>query len=390
MSGPRVVGSAMSAFGRFPDRSLADLAGGVVRDALASAGVAATDVEAVFVANAVGATVLGQEMVAGQAAVRGTGLEGVPLFNVENACASGQSAFHLACAHVRAGLAETVVVLGVERMTHPDRSRPMRALAGAVDVAELGAPEDQPADRSVFMDLYAGKAREALGRGATREDFARVVVKNQAHGRDNPRAQFGRQVSVEEVLASRTVVDPLTLFMCSPVSDGAACVVVTSAERAARADWSVRVLATSVQSGSASADLPPATARAVAAAYAQAGVGPADLALVELHDATAPAEVALYEELGLAPPGEGQALLRSGRTHLGGDLPVNASGGLIAKGHPVGATGVGQVVELTEQLTGRSGARQVPGARVGLAHNVGGWIGEDNAVAAVTILGSAS
>lgn len=386
MSGLRVVGAGMTPFGRHTDQGLAALAAAAVRDALDTAGLAPADVGSVFAANAVGATVLGQEMVAGQVALRGSGLAGVPVFNVENACASGQSAFHLACAYVTAGLTEVALVLGVERMTHADKLRPLRALAGAVDVDELGAPESQATDRSFFMDLYARKARHGLERGATREDFGAVTVKNQAHGQANPRAQFGRTMTVEEVLASRLVVDPLTLFMCSPISDGAACVVVTTAERAGPGRG-VDVLATSVVSGRDGTGLPSATERAAARAYEVAGVGPADLDLVELHDAAAPAEIELYEELGLAAAGEGPALLRSGRTRLGGALPVNASGGLIAKGHPVGATGVAQLVEGFDQLTGRAGERQVAGARVFLAHNAGGWVGDDNAVASVTVLG---
>ena len=389
MTGLRITGAAMSQFGKYPDRTLAELAGPVVREALAQAGLAPSDVDAVFVANAVGATVLGQEMVAGQAALRGSGLAGAPTFNVENACASGQSAVHLAAAYLAAGMGEVVVALGVERMTHEDRSRPMRALAGAVDVAELGDPSDKPTERSFFMDLYAEKARAAMERGLLPEDFAAVSVKNQAHGASNPRAQFGRSLTVDEVLAARMVVDPLTLLMCSPISDGAACVVLTTKARSGSAEAAVELLATTVRTGRDLEDeMDSATVRAVTAAYEAAGCGPDDLDLVELHDATAPAELDLYVELGLCAPGDAAELLRSGRTRLGGSLPVNPSGGLLAKGHPVGATGIAQLVELTEQLTGRSGDRQVPGARRALAHNAGGWIGHDNAVASVAILGA--
>lgn len=382
-----IAGAAMSPFGRFTDRGLSSLAASSVSEALKQAGVHSSAVDAVFVANAVGATVLGQEMVAGQAALRGTGLLGVPVFNVENACASGQSALHLAAAYVRAGLAEVVLALGVERMTHADKTRPMRALAGAVDVAELGAPEDKATGHSFFMDLYAAKARGALERGAVLEDFAAVAVKNQAHGSANPRAQFGRVLTIEDVLNARPIVEPLTLLMCSPISDGAACVVVTTRARASQSDAPVALLATAVKSGRDGAPTESATMRAAAAAYEQAGLGPEDVSLVELHDATAPAELELYEELGLCAPGGAAELLRSGNTTLGGKRPVNGSGGLLAKGHPIGATGIAQVVELAEQLSGRSAARQVPDARYGLAHNAGGWIGDDNAVASVAILG---
>ena len=376
----------MSPFGRFTDLGLAALAGDVVKLALAQSGHNASSVDAVFVANAVGATVLGQEMVAGQAALRGSGLLGPPVFNVENACASGQSAVHLAAAYVRAGLADVVVALGVERMTHSDKTRPMRALAGAVDVEELGPPEGKATGHSFFMDLYAEKARAALERGLTLEDFAQVVVKNQANGMLNPRAQFGRDLTVEDVLGSREIVSPLTLLMCSPISDGAACVVITNRSGSADAGAVVELLATAVRSGRDGSAMQSATVRAAAAAYEEAGVGPEDLSLVELHDATAPAELDLYEDLQLCRPGEAAGLLQSGRTRIDGTVPVNASGGLLAKGHPVGATGIAQIVELSEQLTDRSGARQVSGARLGLAHNAGGWIGDDNAAASVAIL----
>lgn len=389
MTGLSIIGVGMTPFGRFTEHGLAHLATGAVQDALTCAGVEGADVGAVFVANAVAATVLGQEMVAGQVALRHE-LVGLPVFNVENACASGQTAFHLACAYVTAGLAEVVLALGVERMTHADRTRPLLALAGAVDVDEIGEAERSRTDRSLFMELYAQKARRSLERGATREDFAQVAVKNQAHGLANPRAQFGRTVTVDDVLRSRTIVDPLTLFMCSPVSDGAACVVVTTADRARRSARSIDVLATAVRSGRAGAAIDTATRRAVLAAYEQAALGPADLGLVELHDAAAPAEIELYEELDLCGAGEGAALLRSGTTRIGGRLPVNVSGGLLAKGHPVGATGVAQLVEAFEQLTGTAGARQVAGARIALTHNAGGWIGDDNAAAAVSILGAAA
>jgi acetyl-CoA acyltransferase len=239
------------------------------------------------------------------------------------------------------------------------------------------------------MDIYAANTRAYMERtGATAEDFAEVAVKSHDHAKLNPAAQYRTPVSVAEVLASRTISDPLTLLMCSPIGDGAAAVVVVSSERARRlgAD-TVRVRSCALVSGTDREDgQATAAERAAAQAYERAGVGPDDLDVIELHDAAAPAELMTYEELGLCAPGDAPALLRSGETRLGGRRVVNPSGGLLAKGHPIGATGCGQIVELADQLRGRCGARQVEGARVALAENGGGFLGTDAAAMVVTVL----
>jgi acetyl-CoA acetyltransferase len=238
------------------------------------------------------------------------------------------------------------------------------------------------------MDIYAGMARDYMARsGATAEDFARVVVKNQHHGALNPNAQYGGDVSVEEVLASRTVAPPLTLLMCSPIGDGAAAVVLCSPELAGRLGAEVKVASTVLLSGRDRNGVgPPAAERAARRAFERAGIGPEDVDVVEVHDAAAPAELIVYEEVGLCGPGEGPKLLASGDTALGGRVPVNPSGGLLSKGHPIGATGCAQLVELVDQLRGRCGARQVEGARVALAENGGGFLGDDPAAVVITIL----
>jgi len=333
-------------------------------------------------------------MVRGQVALRETGLLGVPFFNVENACASASSAFHLAWMAVASGQCEVALAVGAEKLVHPDKARSLAALGAATDLerradleAFVYAGGADPGSGSLFMDIYALLARRYAERsGATERDFAAVAVKNHRHGALNPKAQYRDEVTVEEVLASRAISGPLRLLMCSPIGDGAAALVLCSAERAAAigAD-AVRVRATAVASGS-DEDVPVAVERAAARAYAQAGIGPEDLDVLEVHDAAAPAELQIYEELGLCAPGEGPSLLASGATELGGRVPVNPSGGLLSKGHPVGATGCAQLVELTEQLRGRAGARQVEGARIALAENAGGFLAPDQAVAAVTIL----
>jgi acetyl-CoA acetyltransferase len=380
-----ITGAGMTRFAKQPGRTLKDLTHEAVGDALASAGLTAGDVQQAYFANALGGVITNQEMVPGQIALRGAGIAGIPVVNVENACASASTALHLGYQAVASGAAQTVLCVGAETMSHPDKRVALAAIGRATDVEEVFGPEGpQPGGRSWFMDLYAENARRYMQRsGATREDVAAVTVKTHHHGALNPRAQYGSEMTVEEVLAAREIVPPLTLPMCSPLSDGAAAVVL-SADPAGGSR--VRVAASTLTSGTPGGGPDNASARAARAAYEQAGVGPGDLDLVELHDAAAPAEIELYESLALVAAGDGPALVRDGATRLGGPLPVNVSGGLLSKGHPIGATGLAQAVEGFEQLRGEAGARQVEGARVALLHNGGGWLEGDNAAICVTIL----
>jgi acetyl-CoA acetyltransferase len=225
--------------------------------------------------------------------------------------------------------------------------------------------------------------------GTTKEHFAMVTVKNSFHGSMNPRAQFRDAMTLQQVLESRTIIEPLTLPMCSPIGDGAAAVILVSERKARELGLRnpVKILASALVSGwDFEREGESVGACAAQQAYEAAGLGPRDLSCVELHDASAPSEIVAYEYLGLCGVGEGKTLIESGATRLGGRVPVNTSGGLLRKGHPVGATGCAQIVELTEQLQGRSGQRQVEGARIGLAHNGGGAIGLDAAATVVTIL----
>jgi acetyl-CoA acyltransferase len=409
-----VAGAGMTAFGKFMDRSVRSLAEEATAEALADAGAAPSEVDAAFFSNATAGVLTGQEMIRGQSALRHTGVLGVPIVNVENACASASSAFWLAWMAVASGAAEIALAIGAEKLTHSDKARSFAAIGTAVDLEELGAPVRDPlartllagsplpaaadadpgapgrgAGRSPFMDIYAQMTRQYMDRsGATPADFARVVVKNQGNGKLNPKAQYGADLTVEEVLASREISPPLTLLMCSPVSDGGAALVLCSERAAARlgAD-TVRVRATVLVSGrDRGPDDDGAVERAVRRAYDAAGVGPDDLDVVEVHDAAAPAELMVYEELGLCAAGDGPKLLASGETALGGRVPVNPSGGLLSKGHPIGATGCGQLVELADQLRGRCGVRQVRGAQVALAENGGGFLGTDPAAVVITVL----
>jgi acetyl-CoA acetyltransferase len=379
-----VAGIGMTRFAKQPDRSLKDLTAEAVQAAMKDAALSVGDVGACYFGNAVAGSMTGQEMLAGQFLLRPLGFGGLPVVNVENACASAATAFHLAWQAVATGGQEVVLAVGAEKMTHPDKARSFAAIGGSVDVET--APADLPAGRSFLMDMYAESALRYMERtGATRADFAEVVVKNHQHGRLNPAAQYGGELTVERVLAMREIVWPFTLAMCSPISDGAAAALLVSDERRVPGS-AVAVLASMLRSAPADGTT-SVTSLASAAAYEAAGLGPADLDCIEVHDAAAAAELAIYEQLGLAEPGGGAALIRSGRTRLGGSLPVNTSGGLLARGHPIGATGLAQIVEAVTQLRGTAGDRQVPRARVALTQNAGGWHGNDNVASAVHIFG---
>jgi acetyl-CoA acetyltransferase len=384
-----VAGVGMTAFGKHTDTPYTTLVAEAVHQALADAGCRAGDMRLVYYANTGAGLVQGQESVRGQHAVRGSGLEGVPLINVENACASGSTALNQAWLAVASGHADAAIAIGAEKLTHPDKSRSFAVMTAALDQTRLEEIRGELAggSGSVFMDIYAQFALWYMDRtDATAEDFARIAVKNHAHGALNPKAQYGGRLTVEEVLAARVISGPLTLPMCAPMSDGAAAAVVTIPTIAARWGASpVRLAATVIGAGvpGTYGQLVPATTRR---AYEMAGVGPADLDVIECHDAASPAELIVTEELGLCPPGDAVKMLRAGDTALGGRLPVNPSGGLGSRGHPIGATGLAQVVELADQLRGRCGGRQVPNARVALAENAGGYIGPDAAVASITVL----
>ena len=402
-----IAGTGMIRFGKHMETGLKALGAEAVQAALADAGIGADDLDAAYVGNAAAGLVTGQECIRGQVILRSIGIGRLPVVNVENACASASTALHQACAMVSAGLYDTVLALGVEKLYHPDKKKSFAAFSGAVDVEVVQALLDllkqsaktQGAEaagsgagekRSMFMDIYAAAARAHMQRyGTTAEQFAAIAAKNSRHGSLNPRAQFREVLSVADVMAAPMIAEPLTRPMCSPIGDGAAAVVVMSERKARERGIAtpVRVVSSVLHSGWDHGGDEPGTVEVCAQeAYEEAGVGPQDLSVVECHDASAPAELMAYESLGLCAKGEGGRLVDSGDAALGGRIPVNTSGGLLRKGHPVGATGIAQIVELTEQLQGRCGARQVAGAKVGLAHNGGGAIGADAAAMCVTIL----
>jgi acetyl-CoA acetyltransferase len=386
-----IAGVGMTTFGKHEDETLRSLTELAVARALADAGAEPDCVDHALFSNAAASLMTGQACIPGQAALRHTGLLGIPIVNVENACASGSTAFGLARTILAAGAGDVAIVVGAEKLSHPDKARSFAAFSGGYDRQEPPSIiRDRAAAGTVFMDIYAQMARDYMARsGATEADFAQVAVKAHQHGALNPKAQYGDLLTVEQVLASRTIADPLRLLMCSPVGDGAAALVLATARGLQRlAAEPVRILAASLVSGrDRRPGEPTAPERAARAAYAEAGITPDEVDVVELHDAAAPAELMVTEELGLCAPGDGAKLLRCGATALGGRIPVNPSGGLLSRGHPVGATGCAQLVELADQLRGRCGERQVARARIALAENGGGFLENDAAAATVTILG---
>lgn len=384
MRAVHVAGSEVGPFGRFLDKSLIDLAHPVIAASLADAGLSAGDLQAAFVGNGFGGLIQGQETILGQVVLAGTGIRTVPIHTIKNACSSGSDAAHLAWSAIAFGQYDCVLVLGVEKMTDQDRTRAISALATASD----RPPND--GTRSVFMDLNAERAQRYMAAyGATKEHFAVMAVKNRMHAILNEKASVRAPLTVEQVLQDKVVVEPLTRAMCGGIADGAAALVLASDDFMRRRGLNgPRILASAVVSGDPTGTLSAnATARAAQAAFEQAGIAPSDVSLAEVHDPTAPQEFLDIEDIGLAPRGGAIGLLEGGALALGGRLPVNVSGGLCSRGHPVGATGVAQIAEIAHQLQGRAGASQVEGARIGLAQMAGGLLGRDSAIATVHILG---
>jgi len=368
-----IIGTGMVHFGELWSQPLRQIWAEAARAALTDAGV--DTVDSITIGCMSSGLFTGQEHLASLLTDE-LGMAGVPASRIESACASGGLALRAGFAEIAAGLADVVLVTGVEKMTDVD---------GAAATYALGTAADQEWEGFhgiTFPGLYAMMARVHMQRyGTTIEQLAQVAVKNHANGLKNPNAQYHLKVTLETVLGSTLVADPLHLLDCSPITDGAAALVLTTVERA-RELAPGRPVVRITGSGSATdaialanrADL--AELRAVKLsgerAFAMAGRSAQDLDVVEVHDCFTIAEIMATEALGLFEPGQGGPAVEQGLTALDGKIPVNPSGGLKSKGHPVGATGVAQVVEIVSQLRGDSGDRQVQGARIGLAQNMGG------------------
>jgi len=365
MASVAVVGVGIIPFGKHPDRTLVDMAAEAARLALKDAGAKPPLVEACFLANGLAGRLFG-DFTVGQNVFWEVGINRVPVVNVENACTSGSTALYLAYNTVAAGQAEVVLVVGAEKMYVPE-----------FGLINSGETELDTQLGLVAPASFALRARRHMADfGTTPEQLALVSVKNRRHAQHNPIAQFRDPVTVEEVLAAPMIVDPLTRLNCCPIADGAAAVLLCSpamAQRLGRAvNMETAVLCTGNYESPQDMVQWETDYRACGLAYERAGVGPEDLDVVEVHDAFTIAEILHYEALGLCRPGEGGKLVEEGQTALGGRCPVNVSGGLLSRGHPVGATGVAQAIEIVIQLRNEAGPRQVEGAKIGLAQCMGG------------------
>lgn len=374
-----VVGVGQSAFGKFPWRTAADLGSEAVRAALDDCGISPRSVEVAYCARAFDASCTAQDV------LKEVGIRGIEMINVENACAGGATSFRGVWKEIADGRYDVGIAIGVESMT-------TSPIAG-----RLIPPEKSDLDGHLGMTMpamFAMVARRQMEQGATVEDFAQVSVKNHHNGCLNPKAQYKKELSMEEILRSRMICDPITLLMCCPNTDGAAAAILCSMEVARRyTTQPIRVLASALCSAEykyMQEDIcsSPVGIKVAKMAYEMAGVDPKDIDLVEMHDAFANEEILRYEDLMLCEPGNGIHLLRSGATAIGGRIPVNPSGGLLSLGHPLSASGIRTVCEIALHLRGQAGPRQTPKAKVGLAQMLGGLVSnlEHGTVAGIHIL----
>ncbi|MDP2727675.1 MAG: thiolase domain-containing protein [Dehalococcoidia bacterium] len=380
-----VIGVGMTQFGKHTDRSIRELGEEALWATLQDAGMTPKSIQVAYVGNAM-SNLSGQGMIAGQMVLRELGITSIPITRIENACASASFAFRESWLAVASGLYDVALAVGFEKMTSATSAEVIEALAGASDTeleASLGI---------TFPGVFAMVARRHMYQyGTTREQMAQVSVKNHDNGSLNPRSQYQKRCTVEEVLASRPIARPLNLLDCCPISDGAAAAVLVAKDLVPRYSTKPIWIAASGQASGAfepGADITifKPTIMASQSAYKMAGLGPQDIDLAEVHDCFTIAEVIHTEDLGFAPKGEGGPFIQEGNTAIGGRIPINTSGGLLAKGHPVGATGLAQIVEIVEQLRGQSGPRQVEGAKAGLAMCLGGFMHSDAGAVAVHIL----
>ena len=458
-----VIGVDTLKFGRFLDHSVKDLAQQTTSACIRDAGLKIADIQALWFANSAWGNQSGQDCIRGQVALRSMGMEGIPMTNVENACASGSTAFHHAWLGVASGLYEVTLAVGAEKLYSENKMATFAAFLGGIDIencldnisalAGVGLTENDrdrikafrsrypirsaakrkksfgtrfteslkefrdaavtsinlgeklgyhtvfeltkksSGDHSPFMDIYGYAARKHMqDYGLTVEQLAQVASKAHFNGTLNPHAQYQFEISAEQVLQDRLVSFPITRSMCAPIGDGAASAILCSAAMVKKLGLSrqaVKVRASVLGSGrnylTGSEGLNIGQ-RLAALAYQKAGLGPEDIDLAEVHDATSFGEIVQAENLGFCGRGEGGLLAEQGATSLGGRIPVNTSGGLTARGHPVGASGLAQLHELVVQLRGQCGARQVSGARLAIAENGGGALGPEEAAMCMHIL----
>ena len=410
MSNIYIAGIAMTVFGRHLERSLDDLAGEALQGALKDASCQIGDLGVAFYAGMTNGPLQGQIAIPGQVVLSKIGINSIPIYNIENACASGSSAFNLAVQSLKAGTTDVALAIGAEKMNIPDKAKAFSIFEAGWDISRVeenyqnlvtmgegivpppGSQSDRP--YSKFMDIYAAMCRWHMKTyGTTQRQIAAVCAKNHTHSVHNPFSQFQKPFTIEQVLAAPPITYPITLPMCAPLSDGAAAAILCTEEGLKRigADRKrcIRVAASVLRSfGTRRLDEPEKHVSRLAAlqAYEIAGLGPQDMSVAEVHDASAMGEIIQAENLGLASLGQGGACAERGEFTLGGRIPINVSGGLESKGHPLGATGIGQLYELVTQLRGEAGARQVEGARHAIQENGGGLQGIEEAAVVIHIL----
>jgi acetyl-CoA acetyltransferase len=383
----------MIKFGKFLERSIKDMTGQVLDNVLRDCNLTRSDIKAAWFSNTMWGLYSFQHAIRGQVALTAKGLQGTPVTNVENACASASTALHGAWSAIKAELYDCVLAIGVEKQHDSDRNKVMRSFSAAIDVEEMMKRIAQPRQEelgghSAFMDFYAASARAHMKTyGSTKRQLAIIATKNHNNSTMNPLAQYTFPQTVEEVLNDRIVADPLTRAMCAPIGDGAAAAIVCNEGFLKKLGTSRAVkIRASILEGGVRTGTDNIVERAARRAFEQASLGHTDIDVMEVHDATAFGEISAMESLGFCPRGEGGLLAERGDTALDGKIPVNTSGGLISRGHPVGASGLAQIFELVTQLRGEAGQRQVKKHRIAMTHNAGGTVGLGEAAMTVHIL----
>ena len=384
-----IVGVGMHPFGKFLGKGLKELTRVAVWDAIHDAGIDANRIEAAYFSNVLAGLITGQEGVRGHVFLRDSGFQSIPIVNVEGACASGTMALREAVFSIASGMYDVVLAVGAEKLYLDDTAKSIEAMATNTDVELMGGLGFQ------FTGSYAMTLRKYMEHyGWTQRHFAKVASKNKTNGSLNPLAQYQKPLSVEEILQSRLIAWPLTLYMCSTMADGSAAAIVCSKEAASKLARKkpMTIAACMLRTGEVTGE-DDGQRHVASDAYEMAGIGPEDVEVAEVHDAMAPGEMFRIEKLGFCTPEDVGRLVDEDFFALTGKLPVNPSGGLAARGHPIGATGLAQIFELVLQLRGEAGPRQVKGRHsarpaVALAQNSGGYVEGSSAAMTVTILKS--
>lgn len=401
-----IVGTGMTQFGRHPEKGIKDLVKGAVDLAIEDVGIKTGDIEAAYVGSAAPGLMTGQEQIKAQVTLSSMGIDTIPMYNIENACASSSSALNLAWTAVAAGLYDCVLAVGFEKLYDENRMKSYMALGTATDIEmavtymeefqkRLGIEdkvfsEGAGKQKSIFMDMYAFYTRRYMEQfGLSQEHFAKIAVKSHKNGALNPNAHYRKEVTLEQVLNSGDVSFPLTRMMCSPVSDGSAAVIICSKEKAAQLTTTpIWIEGSVIGSGKLGYDMDDTLTRRVGKkVFEVSGIGPEDVDVIEIHDATSPSEIIALIELGICPPENAPKWIDEGYMELDGRMPTNTSGGLASKGHPIGATGLAQIHEVVTQLRGNAGKRQaLNNPKIGMTQNGGGILGIDGAAMAFHVL----